>query len=84
MPSFEPIPRYQHGDRVRVDKTVTTIPPLPGRIGIVKEVVPCYGDKTVGYNLTLEGDPRADRVWFFFQHQLTRARRRRTSSELDR
>ena len=69
----ETSPRYQYGDRVRVSKEVTTIPALPGYIGIVKEVIPCYADKTIGYNLSLEGDPRPGRVWFFFQHQLTPA-----------
>lgn len=71
-------PRYQCGDRVRIDKEITTIPPLPGRVGIVKEVVPCYADKTTGYNLVVENDPRSDRVWFFYQHQLKRVPRRRT------
>jgi len=64
---------YQPGDRVRVDKSVTTMPALPGYIGIVKEVLPCYADKTIGYNLALENDPRPKRIWFFFQYQLTRA-----------
>lgn len=73
MPSQEMSPRYQPGDRVRVDKAVTTIPALPAYVGIVKEVVPSYADKTTGYNLALDNDPRPGRVWFFFQHQLTRA-----------
>jgi len=71
MPSRTMMPHYQPGDRVRVDQDVTTLPALPGRVGIVKEVIPSYADKTIGYNLALEGDPRPDRVWFFFQHQLT-------------
>lgn len=66
-------PRYQLGDRVRVDKDVTTMPALPAYVGIVKEVIPSYVDKTIGYNLALEGDPRPTRVWFFLQHQLTPA-----------
>jgi hypothetical protein len=65
------MPHYQLGDRVRVDQDVKTLPALPGHVGIVKEVIPSYADKTIGYNLALEGDPRPDRVWFFFQHQLT-------------
>jgi hypothetical protein len=73
MPSRKMMPHYQLGDRVRVDKDVTTLPALPGYTGIVKEVIPSYADKTIGYNLSLEGDPRPDRVWFFFQHQLTPA-----------
>jgi hypothetical protein len=73
MSSRTMMPHYQTGDRVRVDQDVTTLPALPGYIGIVKEVIPSYADKTIGYNLTLEGDPRPDRVWFFFQHQLTPA-----------
>ena len=66
-------PPFEPGARVRVDKDVTTIPALPGYIGIVKEVIPSYADKTIGYNLAIEGDPRPDRVWFFLQHQLTPA-----------
>jgi len=67
------MPHYQPGDRVRVDQAVTTLPALPGHVGIVKEVIPSYADKTIGYNLALEGDPRPDRVWFFLQNQLTPA-----------
>jgi len=66
-------PRYQPGDRVRVHKDVTTMPALPSYVGIVKEVIPCYEDKTTGYNLTLEDDPRPVRIWFFFERQLTPA-----------
>ena len=55
----------------RVDQEVTTLPALPGHVGVVKEVIPSYADKTIGYNLALEGDPRPERVWFFLQHQLT-------------
>jgi hypothetical protein len=73
MSSPKTSPRYQHGDRVRICKGVTTMPALPGYVGIVKEVIPCYADKTTGYNLSLEDDPRPGRVWFFFQHQLTPA-----------
>jgi hypothetical protein len=65
--------RYQVGDRVRVHSDVTTIPALPGFVGTVQEVVPCYADKTIGYNVYLDGDPRPRRSWFFFQHQLTAA-----------
>jgi hypothetical protein len=74
MPSHEMSPRYQLGDRVRVDKDVTTMPALPAYVGIVKEIIPSYMDKTIGYNLTLDDDPRPSRVWFFFQHQLTLAK----------
>lgn len=73
MSSRTMMPHYQLGDRVRVDQGITTLPALPGYVGIVKEVIPSYADKTIGYNLALEGDPRPDRVWFFFQHQLTPA-----------
>ena len=51
----------------------TTMPALPAYIGIVKEIIPSYVDKTIGYNLTLEEDPRPGRLWFFLQHQLTPA-----------
>ena len=71
MVSQKTTPSYQPGDHVRVDKAVTTVPALPGYVGIVKEVVPCYADQTIGYNLTLDDDPRPGRVWFFLQHQLT-------------
>jgi hypothetical protein len=70
MLSSETLPNYKPGDRVRVNKGVTTTPALPGYVGVVKEVIPCYADKTIGYNLSLEGDPRPDRIWFFFQNQL--------------
>jgi hypothetical protein len=73
MESKKMSPHYQPGDRVRVDKAVTTMPALPGHVGIVKEVIPSYADETIGYNLTLEDDPRPSRVWFFLQHQLTPA-----------
>ena len=66
-------PRYQPGDRVRIDSDVTTTPALPGYVRIVKEVIPSYADKTIGYNLALENDPRPSRVWFFFQDQLKSA-----------
>jgi hypothetical protein len=71
MTSLKMLPHYQPGARVRVDKDVTTLPALPGYIGIVREVIPSYADQTIGYNLAIEGDPRPDRIWFFFQHQLT-------------
>ncbi len=73
MASHETAPRYQIGARVRVDKDVTTMPALPTYVGIVKEIIPSYVDKTIGYNLTLEDDPRPGRLWFFLQHQLTPA-----------
>ena len=75
MPSRQMMPHYQLGDRVRVDKDVTTIPALPGYVGIVKEVIPSYADKTIGYNLALDDDPRPARVWFFLQDQLRPAER---------
>ncbi|MBC8162488.1 MAG: hypothetical protein H7Z42_14855 [Roseiflexaceae bacterium] len=61
---------YQAGDRIQVRSDVTTPMPMPGDIGTVREVVPCYGDNTVGYNVQIDGDSRASRVWFFLQHQL--------------
>jgi hypothetical protein len=70
MSAQEMSPRYQPGDRVRIDSGVSTMPALPGYVGIVKEVVPSYADRKIGYNLSLENDPRPDRVWFFFQDQL--------------
>lgn len=73
MATHETAPRYQIGARVRVDKDVTTMPALPAYVGIVKEIIPSYVDKTIGYNLTLEADPRPGRLWFFLQHQLTPA-----------
>jgi hypothetical protein len=66
-------PRYRIGERVRIDRGVTTMPALPAYVGIVKEVITSYVDKTTGYNLALEDDPRPSRVWFFFQHQLSPA-----------
>lgn len=73
MSSQQILPQYQEGDRVRVDKDVATPTALPGYVGIIKEVVPSYGDNTVGYNISLVDDPRPGRVWFFLQHQLKRA-----------
>jgi hypothetical protein len=70
--------RYQAGDRVRVDKDVTTTSALPGYVGIVQEVILCYADKTIGYNVCLDGDPRPRRTWFFLQQQLTALARRRS------
>ncbi len=69
-----PSQRYKKGDRVRIDKDIVTSPPMSAYIGIVKEVVFCYTDKTIGYNIELENDPRPGRVWFFLQHQLRRMR----------
>ncbi|MBK9712449.1 MAG: hypothetical protein IPO81_14205 [Kouleothrix sp.] len=66
-------PRYRVGDRVCVDKAVTTMPALPAYVGVVQDVTPSYVDKTVGYNLALDGDPRPGRLWFFLQNQLTPA-----------
>ena len=73
MAAHETAPRYQIGARVRVDKDVMTMPALPAYVGIVKEVITSYVDKSTGYNLALEDDPRPSRVWFFFQHQLSPA-----------
>ncbi len=70
MSSLEISPRYQTGDRVHVDNDVQTTAALPGYVGIVKEVISNYPDKTIGYNLSLENDPRPSRVWFFLQSQL--------------
>jgi hypothetical protein len=61
---------YAVGESVRILESVTTLPPLPSYVGRVKEVVHNYTDKTVGYTVSLDGDPRPDRVWFFYQHQL--------------
>lgn len=70
MASAEISSRFQAGDRVRIDSHVTTTPALPGRIGIIKEVIFSYADKTTGYNIALENDPRPGRIWFFLQDQL--------------
>lgn len=61
---------YQTGDRIQVRSNVTTPIPMPGDIGTVREVVTCYGDNTVGYNIQIDGDTRLSRVWFFLEHQL--------------
>jgi hypothetical protein len=63
-------PRFQTGDRVRIDSDVSTTRPLPGHIGIVKEVILNYTDKTIGYTTALEDDTSPGRVWFFLQDQL--------------
>jgi hypothetical protein len=70
MASSDVSPRYRPGDRVRVDSAVATTPALPGYVGIVKEVVASYADNTIGYNVSLEDDPRSARIWFFLQDQL--------------
>ena len=70
----EMAPRYKIGDRVRIDKAVTTMPALPAYVGVVHDIIPSFVDKTVGYNLILDGDPRPGRVWFFLQNQLTPAK----------
>jgi hypothetical protein len=70
MSSLDIPARYQIGDRVRIDNAVQTTAVLPGYVGTIKEVIPNYADKTIGYNLLLENDPRPGRVWFFLQEQL--------------
>ena len=62
---------YQVGDRVQIHSDVTTPLPLPGNVGTVREVVPCYGDNTVGYNVHIDDDARPNRVWFFLEQQVT-------------
>ena len=64
MVSQKVLPQYQPGDRVRVDKAVTTVPAQPGYVGTVREVIPCYADETIGYNVSVEDDPHTERVWF--------------------
>jgi len=76
-----PTQRYQKGDRVRIDKDITTLPALPTYIGTVKEVIVDYTDKTIGYNLSVEEDPRPRRVWFFLQDQLTLVERSQPASQ---
>jgi len=56
---------------VRVNKDVTTTSPLPGYVGTIREIVQCYTDNSIGYNLRLDDDPRTSRIWFFYHHQLT-------------
>lgn len=73
MVTAKPATLYAVGECVRVLKSVTTLPPLPSYVGTVREVVFNYTDKTIGYNLSLTDDPRPNRVWFFFQHQLRSA-----------
>jgi hypothetical protein len=67
------LPHFRPGDRVQIDPAVTTLPALPGHVGVVKEVIHSYADQMIGYNLTVENDPRPDRIWFLLQHQLTHA-----------
>jgi len=76
-----PSPRYQKGDLVRIDKDIVTVPAMSAYIGMIKEVVFCYTDKTIGYNVLLEDDPRPGRVWFFLQDQLRRVPRRKPTKE---
>ena len=64
---------YRPGDRMRISEEVKTLPPLPGYIGIIKEIIPSYGERTVGYNVTIEDDPRRSRIWYFLHDQLTPA-----------
>ena len=54
----------------RVDREVATTPALPGYVGVVKEVVPSYADKAIGYNVLIDNDPRSGRIWFFWEEQL--------------
>ena len=63
--------RYQAGDRICVHKDVTTFSAMPGYVGTVQEVIPCYADNAIGYNIYLDGDPRSRRTWFFFQQRLS-------------
>lgn len=61
---------YQPGDRIQIRSDVTTPVPMPGDVGTVREIIPCYGDNTVGYHVQIDGDARSSRVWFFLEHQL--------------
>lgn len=61
---------YNTGDRIHVRSDVVTPVPLPGHVGTIHEVIPCYNDDTVGYNIHIDGDTRAQRVWFFLHDQL--------------
>jgi len=72
MTSHEP-ELYRPGDRVRISQDIQTLPPLPGYTGIVKEVIPGYDDRMVGYNVSIEDDPRRSRIWYFLHDQLTPA-----------
>ena len=73
MEPAEPSTMYTVGECVRVLKSVTMTPPLPSYVGTVKEVVFNYTDKTIGYTVSLVDDPRPNRIWFFFEHQLRSA-----------
>ena len=76
-----PSPRYQKGDLVRIDKDIVTVPAMSAYTGMIKEVVFCYTDNTIGYNVLLEDDPRPGRVWFFLQDQLRRVPRRKSAKD---
>jgi hypothetical protein len=64
---------YRLGDRVRISEDVKTLPPLPGHTGVVKEIIPSYDERTVGYNVSIDDDPRRSRIWYFLHEQLTPA-----------
>lgn len=61
---------YQKNDRVRVSKEAVTSTPMPSYVGTIRDVIPIYGDQTIGYAIVLDDDPRATRTWFFLQNQL--------------
>lgn len=64
-------PLFQIGDHVTIDRSIQTMPALPSYAGTVRQIIPSYVDNSIGYNLSLDDDPRPNRLWFFLQAQLT-------------
>ncbi|MBC8078240.1 MAG: hypothetical protein H7Y32_19330 [Chloroflexales bacterium] len=65
------LPKYRHGDRVRIDPSVETLPALPSYQGVIIEAIPSHAEQRMGYNLQIDGDIRQARRWFFYEDQLT-------------
>ena len=66
-------PRFRVGDRVQIDRSIQTMPALPSYAGTIRQIIPSYVDNSIGYNVSLDDDPRPNRLWFFLQAQLSPA-----------
>ena len=42
-------------------------------VGTIRQIIPSYVDNSIGYNVSLDDDPRPNRLWFFLQAQLSPA-----------
>lgn len=66
-------PSFKIADRVQIDRSIQTMPALPSYVGTIRQIIPSYVDNSIGYNVSLDDDPRPNRLWFFLQAQLSPA-----------